>query len=69
VRLRVVIRWKQLEQYKFQLERLSPQSLEGVYQTAQKNAGLTLATEAISELNQFLLRLDREEPKDREREP
>jgi hypothetical protein len=48
---------------------LRPEQVPQVRKALQHYHRFKQALEAISELNQFLLRLDREESKDRERQP
>ena len=48
---------------------LRPEQVPQVRQSLESYRGFKRTLEAISELNQFLLRLDREESRDRERQP
>src|SRR5438105_1576629 len=48
---------------------LRPEQVPQVRKALQRYRDFKQALEGISELNQFLLRLDREEPKEQERQP
>jgi hypothetical protein len=48
---------------------LRPEQVPQVREAVERYHDFKKTLEAISELNQFLLRLDREESKDQEREP
>src|SRR5438105_1141963 len=48
---------------------LRPEQVPQVREAVQRYRDFKQALEGISELNQFLLRLDREEPKEQERQP